>query len=121
MIAKGRSPLLGDPRFGGHHRCRTGSEQRQPGGTLTGDRLGAGQQAMARAGAEAAGGSTDGERAAIVVVGRDAGELEALSGELSKRYGADYSIVVCDTFAELGMRMRELIAAGPPVAMVIGG
>jgi len=76
---------------------------------------------MAPAGAEAAGGSAGGERAAIVVVGRDAGEREALSGELSKRYGTDYAIVVCDKPTELGTRMRELIAAGTHVALVIGG
>jgi len=88
---------------------------------LTEDQLGAGQQAMAPEGAEAAGGSAGGERAAIVVVGRDAGDREALSRELSKRYGADYSIVDCDKPAELGTRMRELTAAGTPVALVIGG
>jgi len=88
---------------------------------VTEDRLGAGPQAVAPAGSGSAGGDAGGERAAIVVVGHDAGEREALAGELSKRYGADYSIVVCDTPAELGTRMRELITAGTPVALVIGG
>ena len=72
---------------------------------------------MASAGAKEA----DGKRAAIVVVDHDADDREVLSGELSKRYGADYSIVVCDKPEELEPRMRELIAAGTPVALVIGG
>ena len=46
---------------------------------------------------------------------------EILGRELSKRYGADYQIVVCDRPAELETRMRDLLAAGLPVAMVIGG
>ena len=88
---------------------------------MTGDRLGAGQQAMAMAGPAAAGGGSGDERAAIVIVDRDAGEREILHGELSKRYGVDYSIVVCDEPAELDTRMKELIGAGTPVALVIGG
>jgi thioredoxin reductase (NADPH) len=88
---------------------------------VTEDRLGAGQQAVAPAGSEAAGGGAGGERAAIVVVDRDADGRETLSGELSKRYGADYSIVVCEKPEELEPRMRELIAAGTPIALVIGG
>src|SRR5262245_49010501 len=80
------------------------------------DRLAAGQQATAPTGSRAGG-----DRAAIVVVDRDADERETLSGELSKRYGADYSIVVCGDPADLDARMRELIAAGTPVALVIGG
>ena len=81
------------------------------------DRPSADQQALAAAGSEVAGS----RRAAIVVVGRDADERESLSGELSKRYSTDYSIVVCDKPEELDLRMRELIAAGTPVALVIGG
>jgi thioredoxin reductase len=90
---------------------------------VTEDRLAAGQQAAAPAGSKAggAGSQAGGDRAAIVVVDRDAGERETLSGELSKRYGADYSIVLCDDPAELDLRMKELIAAGTPVALVIGG
>jgi len=76
---------------------------------------------MAMAGPAAAGGGSGGERAAIVIVDRDAGEREILYGELSKRYGVDYSIVVCDEPAELDTRMKELIGAGTPVALVIGG
>jgi thioredoxin reductase (NADPH) len=59
-------------------------------------------------------------RAAIVVVGRDAGERETLYEELTKRYGADYLIVACDEPAELETRVRDLLAAGTPVALVIG-
>jgi len=83
---------------------------------VTEDRLAAGQQATAPTDSRAGG-----DRAAIVVVDRDADERETLSGELSRRYGADYSIVVCGDPADLDSRMRELIAAGTPVALVIGG
>jgi len=44
-----------------------------------------------------------------------------LHRELSKRYGADYHIVVCDRSGELTAWMRDLRAAGLPVALVIGG
>ena|SRR5215469_9260293 len=59
--------------------------------------------------------------AAIVIVSRDATVLKALSEELSGRYGVDYQIVVCDEPAELDSRIRELLGAGTPVALVIGG
>ena len=62
-----------------------------------------------------------GARAAIVVVCREPGAREILGQELSKRYGADYQIVICDRPAELETRMRDLLTAGLPVAMVIGG
>ncbi len=88
---------------------------------MTEDQLSAGQQAMAPPGSAAAGGGASDERAAIVVVDRDASGRETLSQELSKRYGADYSVVVCDEPAELDTRMKELVAAGTPVALVIGG
>ena len=64
---------------------------------------------------------TGDERAAIVIVGRDASVRKALSEELSGRYGVDYRIVVCDEPAELEPVIRELLAAGTPVALVIGG
>jgi thioredoxin reductase (NADPH) len=64
---------------------------------------------------EAAGG-----QAAIIIVGRDPGGREVLYRELSKRYGEDYQIVTCDRPAELAPWMRDLRAAGLPVAMVIG-
>jgi thioredoxin reductase len=59
--------------------------------------------------------------ASIVVVCRDPAVREVLSRELSKRYSADYQIVVCDQPTELAPWMRDLPAAGLPVAMVIGG
>jgi thioredoxin reductase len=62
-----------------------------------------------------------GARAAIVVVSRDPGAREILHRELSKRYGADYQIVVCGRPGELAPWMRDLRAAGLPVALVIGG
>ena len=60
-------------------------------------------------------------KAAIVVAGRDAAAREVLEQELRKRYDADYLIVVCDHPAELGTRVEEVLAAGIPVALVIGG
>jgi thioredoxin reductase (NADPH) len=60
-------------------------------------------------------------QAALVIVGRQPDAREILRGELSKRYGADYQIVVCDQPAELAPWMRDLRAAGLPVALVIGG
>ena len=66
-------------------------------------------------------GETAGAQAAIVIVCREPGAREILYRELSKRYGADYQIVVCGRPAELRPRMRDLLAAGLPVALVIGG
>jgi thioredoxin reductase len=66
-------------------------------------------------------GETAGAQAAIVIVCREPGTREILHRELSKRYGADYQIVVCDRPAELAPWMRDLLAAGLPVALVIGG
>ena len=66
-------------------------------------------------------GEPAGAQAAIVIVCRDPGAREILNRELSKRYGADYQIVVCDRPAELASWMRDLRAAGLPVALVIGG
>jgi thioredoxin reductase len=66
-------------------------------------------------------GETAGPQAAIVLVGRDPGTREILHRELSKRYSTDYQIVVCDRPAELAPWMRDLGAAGLPVALVIGG
>jgi len=62
-----------------------------------------------------------GARAAIAIVGRDRGARQILHRELSKRYGADYQIVACGQPAELAPWMRDLRAAGLPVALVIGG
>jgi thioredoxin reductase (NADPH) len=59
-------------------------------------------------------------QAAIVVICREPGAREILSRELCKRYGADYQVVVCDESEQVGSWMRDLQAAGLPVAMVIG-
>jgi thioredoxin reductase (NADPH) len=66
-------------------------------------------------------GETAEAQAAIVIVSRDTATREILSRELSKRYGGDYQIVVCDRPAELPVRMRDLRAAGLLVALVVGG
>ena len=66
-------------------------------------------------------GSAAAPQAAIVIVGGDTGAQEILNWQLSKRYGADYQIVVCDRAAELEPWMRDLRAAGLPVALVIAG
>jgi len=65
-------------------------------------------------------GETAEPQAAIVIVSRDPGTREILHRELSKRYGADYQIV-CAWPTELASWMRDLRAAGLPVALVIGG
>src|SRR5262249_37069353 len=66
-------------------------------------------------------GGTAEAQAAIIIVGRDPGTREVLHRELSKRYRGDYQIVVCGRPAELAPWMRDLRAAGVPVALVIGG
>jgi thioredoxin reductase (NADPH) len=66
-------------------------------------------------------GDTAGTQAAIVIVSRAPCVREVLSRELSKRYGADYQIVVCDRPAELAPWVRDVRAAGLPVALVVGG
>jgi thioredoxin reductase len=71
--------------------------------------------------AAAARGEPAGAQAAIVIVCHEPGARAILNRELSKRYGADYQIVVCDRPAELEPWMRDLLAAGLPVALVIGG
>jgi thioredoxin reductase (NADPH) len=60
-------------------------------------------------------------QAAIVIVSRDPGTRKILHRELAKRYGADYQIVVCARPTELASWMRDLRAAGLPVALVVGG
>ena len=62
-----------------------------------------------------------GAQAAIVIVSRDPGTREILHRELAKRYGGDYQIVACGRPGELAAWMRDLRAAGLPVALVIGG
>jgi len=71
--------------------------------------------------ATAAGGEAAGTQAAIVIVGREPGAREILHRELSKRYGADYQIVVCGRPGQLAPWMQDLRAAGLAVALVIGG
>ena len=66
-------------------------------------------------------GDTAGAQAAIVIACRDPGVREILYREMFKRYGADYQIVVCGLPGELAPWMRDLAAAGLPVALVIGG
>jgi hypothetical protein len=78
-------------------------------------------QATAPIGQDRARGGTGRARAAIVIVCRDANGRETLNRELSRRYGADYQIVVCDGPAELEPRVRNLLDTGTPVALVIGG
>jgi thioredoxin reductase (NADPH) len=81
----------------------------------------AGVAAAADEGLAAAGrGEAAGAQAAIVIVGSEPGGREILHRELSKRYGEDYQIVACGRPAELAPWMRDLRAAGLPVAMVIG-
>ena len=61
------------------------------------------------------------ERAAIVIVCRDARARETLSREVSGRYGTDYRVLVCDEPGELEPVIGRLLAGGTPVALVIGG
>jgi len=70
--------------------------------------------------AAAARGAPAGAQAAIVIVCREPSAREILNRELSKRYGADYQLVVCDGPAELEPWMRDLQKADLPVALVIG-
>ncbi len=60
-------------------------------------------------------------QAVIVIVSRDAGTRGILHRELSKRYGADYQILTCGRPGQLEPWMRDLRAAGLPVALVIAG
>ena len=70
--------------------------------------------------AAAARGEAAGAQPAIVIVSSEPGAREILHRELSKRYGEDYQIVACGRPAELAPWMRDLRAAGLPVALVIG-
>ena len=60
-------------------------------------------------------------QAAIVIVSQESGTREILHREMSKRYSADYQIVACGQPSELAALIRDLRAAGLPVALVIGG
>jgi len=66
-------------------------------------------------------GQAAGAQAAIVIVSGDPGTREVLYRELAKRYGGDYRVVVCDRPGGLARWLRDLAAAGLPVALVIGG
>src|SRR5215831_17704986 len=66
-------------------------------------------------------GEAAGAPAAIVIVSRQPGVCQILHQELSKRYGADYQVIVCARPEELASCMQDLQAAGLPVALVIGG
>jgi thioredoxin reductase len=72
-------------------------------------------------GEDRAPGGTGDERAAIVIVCRDARARETLHREVSGRYGVDYRVLVCAEPGEVEPVIRQLLAAGTPVAMVIGG
>jgi len=69
----------------------------------------------------AVGGEAAGAQAAILIVSGDPGTRETLHRELSKRYGTDYQIVASTRPGELESWMRDLRAAGLPVALVIAG
>jgi thioredoxin reductase len=60
------------------------------------------------------------DQPAIVIVSRDPKARKRLVRELSRRYGMDYQIEVCDEPAELEAMLRRLASAGTPIAMVIG-
>lgn len=64
---------------------------------------------------------TAGEQPAIVIVSRDPSARKRLDRELSRRYGTDYQVVVCDQPTELETWLRNLAEAGTPIAMVVGG
>jgi len=66
-------------------------------------------------------GEDAGARAAIVIVGREPGAREVLHRELSRRYGADYQILVCGRPGELAAWIGDLRTAGLAVALVIVG
>jgi thioredoxin reductase len=71
--------------------------------------------------AAAASGAAAEAQAAIVIVSGDPAVRGILHRELSKRYGTDYQIAVCDRPGQLEPWMRDLRAAGLPVALVIAG
>ncbi len=61
------------------------------------------------------------ERAAILIVSRDARARDTLSREVSGRYGVDYQVFACAEPAEAEAVIGRLVAGGTPVALVIGG
>jgi thioredoxin reductase len=61
------------------------------------------------------------DRPAIVIISRDPNARKRLVRELSRRYGMDYQVEVCDDPAGLEAHLRGLAGAGTPIAMVISG
>ena len=61
------------------------------------------------------------DRPAIVIISRDPNARKRLVRELSRRYGMDYQVEVCDDPAGLEAHLRGLAGAGTPIAMVIAG
>ena len=61
------------------------------------------------------------DRPAIVIISRDPNARKRLVRELSRRYGMDYQVEVCDDPAGLEAHLRGLAGAGTPIALVIGG
>jgi len=80
----------------------------------------AGAATVAEEGPVAVRGEATGAPAAIIITCREPGARQMLYRELSKRYSGDYQIVVCGLPGQLAPRMRDLRAAGLPVALVIG-
>jgi thioredoxin reductase len=60
-------------------------------------------------------------KAALVAMSRDKALRRDLETELSKRYGADYTIVTCVDSADLAARLAQLRTAGTDVAVVLAG
>jgi thioredoxin reductase len=87
---------------------------------MTGDQLPTNQAAPDGPGQDQSQGGSA-EQPAIVVVSRDPSARKRLVRELSRRYGMDYQIEVCDDPAGLDALLRRLAVAGTPIAMVIGG
>lgn len=56
---------------------------------------------------------------AIVMICRDPGAKDVLSGELIKRYGGDYQLITCERPGHLTSRILDLAEAGTPVALII--
>jgi thioredoxin reductase len=87
---------------------------------MTGDQAPTSQPTSAGDRGQARGEAAE-ERPAIVIVSGDSRARRRLDRELSRRYGMDYQVVVCDQPPELETRLRNLAEAGTPTAMVIGG
>ena len=60
-------------------------------------------------------------KAALVAMSRDKALRRDLETELSKRYGADYTIVPCVDPADLATRLEQLQTADTDVAVVLAG